>query len=66
MPQVDRNDGKTTEIALRTASVSTGFSGFPSDYNLFVNLKIILAGKIYGSNGELITETDVYFEGLGK
>lgn len=38
----------------------------PSDYYLFANLKKMLAGKRYGSNEEVIAETEAYFEGLDK
>lgn len=36
----------------------------PSDY--FANLNKMLAGKTYGSNEEVITKTESYFEGLDK
>lgn len=36
----------------------------PSDYFLFPNLKKWLGGKRFGSNEEVITETNAYFEGL--
>ena len=38
----------------------------PSDYLLFPNLKKWLSGKRFGSNEEVITETNAYFEGLEK
>ena len=37
-----------------------------SDYFLFPNLKKWLGGKRFGSNEEVITETNAYFEGLEK
>ena len=33
-----------------------------SDYRLFADLKKLLQGKRYGSNEEVIAETEVYFE----
>jgi len=38
----------------------------PSDYFLFPNLKKWLGGKRFGSNEEVIAETNAYFEGLEK
>ena len=38
----------------------------PSDYWLFVNLKRMLQGKRFGSNEEVILETEVYFEAKEK
>ena len=35
----------------------------PSDYFLFPNLKKWLGGKRFGSNEEVITGTNAYFEG---
>ena len=34
----------------------------PSDYWLFADLKKVLQGKRFGSNGEVITEIKAYFE----
>ena len=34
----------------------------PSDYYLFADLKRILQGKRFGSNEEVIAETEAYFE----
>ena len=34
----------------------------PSDYWLFADLKKMLQGKRFGSNEEVIAETEVYFE----
>ena len=34
----------------------------PSDYYLFADIKIMLQGKRFGSNEEVIAETDAYFE----
>ena len=34
----------------------------PSDYWLFVDLKKMLQGKRFGSNKEVIAETEAYFE----
>lgn len=33
----------------------------PSDFYLFVDCKEIFAGNIFGSNKEVITETEAYF-----
>ena len=38
----------------------------PSDYYLFTNLKRILQEKRFGSNDEMIAETETYFEAKGK
>lgn len=38
----------------------------PCDYFLFPNMKKWLGGKRFGSNEEVITETNDYFEGLEK
>ena len=63
MSQVDYNDGKTTWIALRMASApSLFFRSGPSDSWLFAYLKRMLKEKRVGSNEEVISETEVYFE----
>ena len=38
----------------------------PSDYWLFEDLKRMLQGKKFGSNEEVISETEVYFEAKDK
>jgi len=38
----------------------------PSDYWLFADLKRMLQGKRFGSNEEVIAETEVYFEAKDK
>ncbi|XP_054729345.1 histone-lysine N-methyltransferase SETMAR-like [Anastrepha obliqua] len=38
----------------------------PSDYWLFADLKKMLRGKRFGSNDEVIAETEAYFEGKEK
>ena len=38
----------------------------PSDYWLFAKLKKILRGKRFGSDEEVIAETEAYLEGLDK
>lgn len=38
----------------------------PCDYYLYPNLKKWLGGKRFGSNEEVITETEAYFEGFQK
>ena len=38
----------------------------PSDYWLFADIKRILQGKRFGSNEEVISETEVYFEAEDK
>ena len=38
----------------------------PSDYWIFANLKKILQGKRFGSNEEVIAETEAYFESKGE
>ena len=35
----------------------------PDDYGLFADLKKMLQGKRFGSNEEVIAETEAYFEG---
>ena len=37
----------------------------PSDYWLFADLKRMLQGKRFGSNEEVILETETYFEAKG-
>lgn len=38
----------------------------PSDYWLFADLKKMLQGKKFGSNEEVIAETEAYFEAKDK
>ena len=38
----------------------------PSEYWLFADLKRMLRGKRFGSNEEVISETEVYFEAKDK
>ena len=38
----------------------------PSDYRLFAELKKMLQGKRFGSNEEVIAETEAYFEAKEK
>ena len=38
----------------------------PSDYWLFADLKRILQGKRFGSNEEMVSETETYFEAKDK
>ena len=38
----------------------------PSDYWLFADLKRMLQGKRFGSNKEMISETEEYFEAKDK
>ena len=38
----------------------------PRKYWLFADLKRMLQGKRFGSNGEVILETEVYFEAKDK
>ena len=38
----------------------------PSDYWLFTDLKRMLQGKRFGSNEEVISETETYFEAKDK
>ena len=38
----------------------------PSNYRLFADLKRMLQGKRFGSNEELISETETYFEAKDK
>ena len=38
----------------------------PSDYWLFADLKKMLEEKIFGSNEEVIAETEAYFEATDK
>ena len=61
--QVDRNHGKTTWIALWVA-LHTPYSPelAPSNYWLFSDLKRMLQGKRFGSNEEVLSETEAYFE----
>ena len=43
-------------------SIAFFFSVAASDYWLFADLKKMLQGKRFGSNEELIAETETYFE----
>ena len=38
----------------------------PSDYSLFADLKRMLQGKRFGSNEEVISKTEMYFEAKDK
>ena len=38
----------------------------PSNYWLFANLKRMLPGRIFGSNEEVISETEAYFKAKDK
>ena len=61
--QVNHNDDKTTWIALQIASEpSLSSRSGPSDYWLFADLKRMLQGKRFGSNEEVISESEAYFE----
>ena len=65
--QVDRNDSITTWIALRIASAPILSPDLaPSYYWLFADLKRMLQGKRFGSNEEVISETEAYFEAKDK
>ena len=66
MSQVIYKDDKTTWIALRTASTSTLFSRSDSQQLLAVCIKIMLQEKRFGSNEEVILETEAYFENKDK
>ena len=62
--QVDRYDSKTTWIALWIASALTLFSRSGED--LFADLKRMLQGKRFGSNEEVLLETEAFFEAKDK
>ena len=67
VPQVNENDGKIVEIRLGIASPPTILSrSSPRDYWLFTDLKKMLQGKRFGSNEEVIAETEAYFEAKDK
>ena len=58
---------QTTWIAFRIASTPTySLDLVPSDYWLFAHLKRVLPGKRFGSNEEVISETESYFEAKNK
>ena len=65
--QINHNDGKTTWIAFELLP-HPPYSPYltPSDYWLFADLKRILQGKRFGSNEEVISETEAYFETKDK
>ena len=63
MPQVNENKGKIKQVALWIATATPVLARFsPSDYWLFADLKKMLQGKKFGSNQEVIAETEAYFE----
>ena len=66
--QVDHNDSKTAWIALQIASAPPPCSPdlAPSDYWLFADFKRMFQGKRFGSNEEVISETEAYFEAIDK
>ena len=67
MSQVDHNDNKTTWIALRIVFTPTLFSRSGSQWLLAVcRHQIMLQGKRFGSNEEVILETEMYFETKDK
>ena len=64
MSQVDCNNSKTT---LQIASAPTLFSSSGSQQLLlFADLKRMFQGKRFGSNEEVISETETYFEAKDK
>ena len=60
--------GKTTWSVLQIASTPTLFSSSssPNKYWLFADLKRMLQGKRFGSNEEVISETETYLEAKDK
>ena len=61
--QIDRNDGKTTWIALQIASALTLFSrSGPQRLLAVCRPQKMLQGKRFGSNEEEVSETKTYFE----
>ena len=58
--QLNCNNGKTTWIALLHPPYSPDLA--PSDYWLFADLKRMFQGKTFGSNEEVISETEAYLE----
>ena len=57
---VDRNEDKTAWIALPQPPYSPDLA--PSDYWLFADIKRMPQGNRFGSNEEVISKTEVYFE----
>ena len=67
MSLVNRNDGKLHELPSKLLLYPPYSSDLaPSDYWLFADLKRILQGKRFGSNEEIISETEAYFEAKDK
>ena len=67
MSQVDRNNGKIARIRFELLPhPSYSQDVVPSNYYLFADLKRMLQGKRFGSNEEVIAETEAYFESKGK
>ena len=61
--QVHENDGQIEWFKLQIVSSPTIFSrSGPRDYWLFADLKKMLEEKRFGSNGEVIAETESCFE----
>jgi hypothetical protein len=60
---MNHNDGKIELIRLRIAFPSTVFSRSALQWRfLFADLKRLLAGKIFSTNEEKITENEAFFE----
>ena len=67
MPQVNENDGKFSELGYELLPHPLYSPDLvPSDYWLFANLKKMLQGKRFGSNEEVIAETEANFEAQDK
>ena len=63
MSQVDCNDGKLHELHFELLPQPRYSPDLvPSDFKLFTDLKMILQRKRFGSNEEVISETEAYFE----
>ena len=61
--QAHENDSQIKWIELGIACSPTIFSiSGPHDYCLFADLEEMLQGKRFGSNEEVIAETEAYFE----
>ena len=67
MSQVDCNNGKITWIAFQIASAPTlFFRSYPQQLLALCRPQKVLQGKRFGSNEEVISETEAYFETKDK
>lgn len=67
MSKIDEDDGKNTRTTLRIDSALTVFSRFGTQRLLPIRrLQKMLGENMFGSNEEMIPETEVHFATKGK